>query len=184
MWRNGASRSCCFNIRTLWLHCPRIKVSKTFIILYINFTQYHVCLFDLGLSSPEGQGSPKGPQKPKDSHLQLDGSIFKRRNLPPRAKGPRAKGAQESHGSQCNSFCATRSMCNYGAERLFSLVFSSLLPWAAQTAQTEEFIFQNVAYRPTVYRTGTISKTANIGKRLTLNENGLKQVSHYFNIKE
>ena len=31
--------------------------------------------------------------------------------------------------------------------KLFS---SSLLPWAAQTAQTEEFVFQNVAYRPTV----------------------------------
>ena len=28
------------------------------------------------------------------------------------------------------------------------------LPWAAQTAQTEEFMFQNVAYRPTVYKTG------------------------------
>ena len=27
---------------------------------------------------------------------------------------------------------------------------------ADQTAQTEEFIFQNVAYRPTVYRTGVI----------------------------
>jgi len=27
-------------------------------------------------------------------------------------------------------------------------------PIAAQTAQTEEFMFQNVAYRPTVYRTG------------------------------
>ena len=27
--------------------------------------------------------------------------------------------------------------------------------WAAQTAQTEEFMFQIVAYRPTVYRTGT-----------------------------
>ena len=26
--------------------------------------------------------------------------------------------------------------------------------WAAQTAQTEEFILQNVAYRPSVYRTG------------------------------
>ena len=25
---------------------------------------------------------------------------------------------------------------------------------AAQTAQTEEFMFQNVVYRPTVYRTG------------------------------
>ena len=32
--------------------------------------------------------------------------------------------------------------------------FFSLLPWAAQTAQTEEFMFQIVAYRPTVYRTG------------------------------
>ena len=27
----------------------------------------------------------------------------------------------------------------------------------AQTAQTEEFMLQNVAYRPTVYRTGSIS---------------------------
>ena len=26
-------------------------------------------------------------------------------------------------------------------------------PWAAQTAQTEEFMFQAVAYRPTVYNT-------------------------------
>ena len=26
--------------------------------------------------------------------------------------------------------------------------------WPAQTAQTEEFIFQNVAYRPTVYNIG------------------------------
>ena len=26
--------------------------------------------------------------------------------------------------------------------------------WAAQTAQSEEFMLQNVAYRPTVYRTG------------------------------
>ena len=29
-----------------------------------------------------------------------------------------------------------------------------LTVWAAQTAQTEEFMFQNVAYRPTVYITG------------------------------
>ena len=29
-----------------------------------------------------------------------------------------------------------------------------LLPWAAQMALTEEFMFQNVAYRATVYRTG------------------------------
>ena len=34
--------------------------------------------------------------------------------------------------------------------------FFSLLPWAAQTAQTEEFMFQIVAYRPTVYRTGVV----------------------------
>ena len=27
-------------------------------------------------------------------------------------------------------------------------------PWAAQMAQTEELIFQNVAYRPTVHKTG------------------------------
>ena len=31
-------------------------------------------------------------------------------------------------------------------------------PIAAQTAQTEEFMFQNVAYRPTVYRTGVHTK--------------------------
>ena len=30
------------------------------------------------------------------------------------------------------------------------------IPWAAQTAQTEEFMFQNVAYRPAVYRTGVL----------------------------
>ena len=35
--------------------------------------------------------------------------------------------------------------------------FSSLLPWATQTAQTEEFMFQNMAYRPTVYKTGNTS---------------------------
>ena len=33
----------------------------------------------------------------------------------------------------------------------YSIFFS---PIAAKTAQTEEFIVQNVAYRPTVYRTG------------------------------
>jgi hypothetical protein len=38
--------------------------------------------------------------------------------------------------------------------------FFSLLPWAAQTAKTEEFMFQIVAYRPTVYRTGTYYTTA------------------------
>ena len=40
------------------------------------------------------------------------------------------------------------------SEKLKSTFFS-LLPWAAQMAQTEEFMFQIVAYRPTVYRTGS-----------------------------
>ena len=38
-------------------------------------------------------------------------------------------------------------------EKLKSTFFC-LTAWAAKTAQTEEFMFQNVAYRPTVYRTG------------------------------
>ena len=33
-----------------------------------------------------------------------------------------------------------------------------LTAWAAQMAQTEEFIFQNMAYRTTVYRTGAVTK--------------------------
>ena len=33
-----------------------------------------------------------------------------------------------------------------------------LTAWAAQTAQTKEFMFQNVAYGPTVYWTGTYTK--------------------------
>ena len=32
--------------------------------------------------------------------------------------------------------------------------FSFLTAWAAQTAQREEFMFQNAAYRPTIYKTG------------------------------
>ena len=35
--------------------------------------------------------------------------------------------------------------------------FFSLLSQASQTAQTEEFMFQIVAFRPTVYRTGAES---------------------------
>ena len=35
-----------------------------------------------------------------------------------------------------------------------SQFFSSLLPWAAQTAKTVEFMFQIVAYRPAVDKTG------------------------------
>jgi len=36
--------------------------------------------------------------------------------------------------------------------------FFFLTASTAQMAQTEEFMFQNVAYRPTVYRTGFLSK--------------------------
>ena len=37
--------------------------------------------------------------------------------------------------------------------------FLSILPWAAQMDhQKEEFMFQNVAYRPTVYKTGVSNK--------------------------
>ena len=39
------------------------------------------------------------------------------------------------------------------SEKLKSTFFF-LLPWSAQKAQTEEFTFQNVAYRPTGYKTG------------------------------
>ena len=39
------------------------------------------------------------------------------------------------------------------AQKNSNPLFSSL---TAQTAQTEEFMFQNVAYRPTVYKTGVI----------------------------
>ena len=46
--------------------------------------------------------------------------------------------------------------------------FFSLLPWAAQMAQTEEFMFQNVAYRPTVYRTGAFSMFPMLGTNLCL----------------
>ena len=33
--------------------------------------------------------------------------------------------------------------------------FFFFLPWAAKMTQTEEFMFQNVAYRPTEYKTET-----------------------------
>ena len=35
--------------------------------------------------------------------------------------------------------------------------FFPLTAWAAQTVQTEKFMIQNVAYKPTVYRTGIFS---------------------------
>ena len=40
------------------------------------------------------------------------------------------------------------------SEQLFRVIFFSLLSWAAQTVQTEEFMFQNVAYWSTVNKTG------------------------------
>ena len=46
-----------------------------------------------------GQGSfrrPREPHKTKDCHLQLDGSVFKRQSLPPRAKGaPKSQGSPQ-----------------------------------------------------------------------------------------
>jgi hypothetical protein len=39
--------------------------------------------------------------------------------------------------------------------------FFPLLPWAVQTAPTEEYMFQNVAYRPNVYKTGVAAPTLN-----------------------
>ena len=41
--------------------------------------------------------------------------------------------------------------------QVHSLKIFSLLTLAAQTAQTEEFMFQNVAFRPTVYKTGAVT---------------------------
>ena len=57
------------------------------------------------------------------------------------------------------------------SEKLKSTFFS-LLTWATQTTQTEEFMFQNVAYRPTVYRTGdyTIYEISKISMITTMNE--------------
>ena len=48
-------------------------------------------------------------------------------------------------------FLPTKSWKNHPQKLLRK---TQIQPWAAQTAQTEEFMFQNVAYRPTVYRTG------------------------------
>ena len=44
------------------------------------------------------------------------------------------------------------------AQKNSNPLFFPLLPAQAQMAQTEEFMFQNTAYRPTVYRTGDIAK--------------------------
>jgi len=45
----------------------------------------------------------------------------------------------------------TQKSCS---EKLKSTTFFPLTILTAKTAQTEEFMFQNVAFRPTVYRTG------------------------------
>ena len=42
------------------------------------------------------------------------------------------------------------------AHNISNSLFFFLTAWAAQTAQTEEFMLQNVAYWPTVYRTGDL----------------------------
>ena len=57
-------------------------------------------------------------------------------------------------------FLPTKSWKNHPQKllRKTQIHFFPLLPWAAQTAQTEKFMFQNVAYRPAVYRTGLTSK--------------------------
>ena len=58
------------------------------------------------------------------------------------------------------SFLPTKSWKNHPQKLLrkthIRLFF--LTAWAAQTVQIEEFMFQNVAYRPTVYRTGVTAK--------------------------
>ena len=53
-------------------------------------------------------------------------------------------------------FLPTKSWKNHPQKllRKTQIHFFSLLPWAAQMAQREEFMFQNVTYRPTVYKTG------------------------------
>ena len=52
-----------------------------------------------------------------------------------------------------NFFCPQKVEKNHPQKLLrIPQIFTAL---TAQTAQTEEFMFQNVAFRPTVYRTGT-----------------------------
>ena len=55
-----------------------------------------------------------------------------------------------------DAFFAHKKLKNHPQKllRKTQIHFFFLTAWAAQTAQTEEFMFQNVAYRPTVYRTG------------------------------
>ena len=54
----------------------------------------------------------------------------------------------------------TKSLKNHPQKllRKTQINFFFLTAWAAQMAQTEEFMFQNMAYRTTVYRTGAVTK--------------------------
>ena len=56
-------------------------------------------------------------------------------------------------------FLLTKSWKNHPQKllRKTQIHFFFLTASSAQMAQTEEFMFQNLAYRPTVYRTGVIS---------------------------
>ena len=57
-------------------------------------------------------------------------------------------------------FFAAKSWKNHPQKllRKTQIHFFFLTILSAQTAQTEEFMFQNVAYRPTVYRTGITAR--------------------------
>ena len=62
---------------------------------------------------------------------------------------------QKKFKKKIKFFLPTKSWKNHPQKllRKTQIHFFSLTAWAAQTAQTEEFMFQNVAYRPTVYKT-------------------------------
>ena len=59
---------------------------------------------------------------------------------------------------QSNTFFPTFMLSNFLVRTPWYFLptkrWKTTLKKAAQTAQTEEFMFQNVAYRPTVYKTG------------------------------
>ena len=52
-------------------------------------------------------------------------------------------------------FCPQKVEKNHHQNLRSTLFLTAWAAWAAQTAQAEEFVLQNVAYRPTVYRAGT-----------------------------
>ena len=62
---------------------------------------------------------------------------------------------------------ATKSWKNHPQKllRKTQIHFFFLTASSAQTTQTEEFMFQNVAYRPTVYRTGALLGTCSFSCR-------------------